>query len=131
MKGPDPVQSKVGRFDTSLARIRLLSDLQWQTACHSNVAEKASDPAVCRPANLADLVNVVNLVKLVGRQRNLNCVLSIPNALMRWSSVDGGTPSLAAAPDRPATRPRDAASAASMNSRSVRGSPSDGAGEAT
>jgi len=73
--------------------------------------------------NLADLVDVVNLVELVGLQRNLNRVLSIPNALMRWSSVDGGTPSLAAAPDRPPTRPRVAASAASMISRSLWGSP--------
>ena len=73
------------------------------------------------PANLADLVNVVNLAKVVGLQRNLNCALSIPNALMRWSSVDGGTPSFAAAPERPATRPRDAASAASMISRSRAG----------
>jgi NAD(P)-dependent dehydrogenase (short-subunit alcohol dehydrogenase family) len=55
-----------------------------------------------------------------GLQRNLNCVLLMFNALMRWSSVDGGTPSFAAAPDRPATRPRHSASAASMISRSLR-----------
>ena len=36
-----------------------------------------------------------------GLQRNLNCVLLMLNALMRWSSVDGGTPSFAAAPDGP------------------------------
>ena len=57
------------------------------------------------------------------RQRNLNAVLSIFNALIRWSSVEGGTPSFAAAPDRPATRPRHAASAATIISRSLRGSP--------
>ena len=77
------------------------------------------------------MVNVVNVVKLVGYQRNLNRALSICNALMRWSSVDGGTPSLTAAPNRPATRPRDAASAASMISLSLWGSPLDFGGEAT
>ena len=43
----------------------------------------AGDPDVYRLENLADLVDVVNLVELVGLQRNLNRVLSIPNALMR------------------------------------------------
>ncbi len=79
----------------------------WQTACHSNVIERTRYLAIAARRIWRIVVNLVNLAKLVGPQRNLNCVLSIPNALMRWSSVDGGTPSLAAAPDRPATRPRD------------------------
>ena len=42
---------------------------------------------------------------------------------MLCSSVEGGMRSLAAAPDGPATRPRLSASAASMISRSLGGSP--------
>ena len=64
-----------------------------------------------------------NLVIAGGLQRNLNCALLMFNALMRWSSVDGGTPSFAAAPDEPPTRPRHSASAASMVSRSLWGAP--------
>ena len=119
-------QTLFSRMSVDSARHWLTSvvhRLQGQTACHSNVIEKSRDSGVCGPANLADLVNVVKLAKLVGRQRNLNCVLSIPNALMRCSSVEGGIPSLAAAPEAPEMRPRDAASAASMLSRSLWGSP--------
>ncbi len=65
----------------------------------------------------------VNPVITGGLQRNLNCALLMFNALMRWSSVDGGTPSFAAAPDEPPTRPRHTASTASMVSRSLRGAP--------
>src|SRR6266404_3079294 len=63
-----------------------------------------------------------------GVTRNLNRFLLILRALMRWSSVDGGMPSFAAAPDGPDTRPRLSASAASTISRSLRGSPRTGAG---
>src|SRR6266403_981149 len=45
-------------------------------------------------------------------------------ALIRVSRVDGGIRSLAAAPDGPETRPLVSASAASIVSRSLRGSPS-------
>src|SRR4026208_2199490 len=65
----------------------------------------------------------VNLVITGGLQRNLNCALLMFNALMRWSSVDGGTPSFAAAPDEPPTRPRHTAGTASMGSRSLGGAP--------
>ena len=105
--------------------------VQWQAVCHSNLAETARDPTVRLAANLADLVNVVNLAKLVELQRNLNWVLLIPSAFMRWSSVDGGTPSLDAAPNGPATRPRDAVSAASIISSSLWASPCDFVGGAT
>src|SRR5437016_453138 len=57
-------------------------------------------------------------------QRNLNWPLLIFKALMRVSRVDGGTPSRAAAPDEPETRPLLSASAASIISRSLRGSTS-------
>jgi len=57
-------------------------------------------------------------------QRNLNSPLLIFKALIRVSSVDGGILSLAAAPDGPETRPLVSASAASMISRSLRGSTS-------
>ena len=70
------------------------------------------------------LVNMVILVIAGGLQRNLNLVLSIFRALILWSRVDGGIPSLAAAPAGPETRPLDSASAASMISRSLRGSAS-------
>src|SRR5688572_32313396 len=66
-----------------------------------------------------------------GLQRNLNCALLMFNALMRWSSVDGGTPSFDAAPDEPPTRPRHSASMASMVSRSLRGAPRAGVNAAT
>src|SRR4029077_20012371 len=95
-----------------------------------------------------NLVNLVNLVILVSVQtavesplkggleataprcvcadsmgkRNLNRLLLIFKALTLWSRVDGGIPSLAAAPDNPETRPLLSASAASMISRSLRGS---------
>ncbi len=39
------------------------------------MAKKASEPALGRPANLADLVNVVNSVKLVGRSAKLEPLL--------------------------------------------------------
>ena len=94
--------------------------------CHA-----PADRALVDPENLVDLVNLVNLADLAALQRNLNCVLLMPNALMRWSSVDGGTPSFAAAPELPATRPRHSASAASMISRSPRASPGRRAGAAT
>ena len=51
-------------------------------------------------------------------QRNLNCRLLIFKALILWSRVDGGTPSLAAAPEGPETRPRLSAKARSIISRS-------------
>jgi hypothetical protein len=75
--------------------------------------------------NLVDLVDRLFAVNRVtgGLQRNLNCALLMFNALMRWSSVDGGIPSFDAAPDEPPTRPRHSASTASMVSRSLRGSP--------
>src|SRR5213594_386167 len=57
---------------------------------------------------------------LIRLQRNLNFVLSILNALILWSRVDGGIPSLAAAPEGPETRPLVSASTASIVSRSVR-----------
>src|SRR5260370_38685482 len=57
-------------------------------------------------------------------QRNLNWPLLIFKVLIRWSRVDGGTPSRAAAPDEPETRPLVSASAASIISRSLRGSTS-------
>ncbi len=57
-------------------------------------------------------------------QRNLNLPLLIFKALIRVSSVDGGIPSLMAAPDGPATRPLVCASAATIISRSLRCSPS-------
>src|SRR6476661_5684710 len=56
------------------------------------------------------------------RQLNLNCCLLIFRALIRVSRVDGGIRSLAAAPEGPETRPLVSASAASMISRSLRGS---------
>src|SRR6266576_1582038 len=76
-------------------------------------------------------VNPVDLVDRVDReagdtgglQRNLNCALLMFNALMRWTSVDGGTPSFDAAPDEPPTRPRHSASMASTVSRSLQGAP--------
>src|SRR5579864_6327296 len=40
-------------------------------ACHSNVTESARDPAACGPANLADVVNVANLKKVVGTSAKL------------------------------------------------------------
>src|SRR5260370_2387108 len=55
-------------------------------------------------------------------QPNLNCCLLILKALIRFSRVDGGIRSLAAAPDGPETRPLVSASAASIVSRSLRGS---------
>src|SRR5580658_6542582 len=57
-------------------------------------------------------------------QRNLNWPLLIFKALMRVSRVDGGIPSLTAAPEGPETRPLVSASAASIISRSLRGSTS-------
>jgi hypothetical protein len=59
---------------------------------------------------------------LLSRHRNLNRLLRILRTLILCSSVDGGTQSLAAAPDGPATRPRLSATAASIISRSQRGS---------
>ena len=53
---------------------------------------------------------------------NLNCCLLIFKALILSSRVDGGIPSLAAAPDGPETRPLVSASAASIIPRSVPGS---------
>ena len=52
-------------------------------------------------------------------QPNLKCCLLIFKALIRLSSVDGGTRSLAAAPDGPETRPLVSRSAASITSRSL------------
>src|SRR4029077_6789555 len=49
----------------------------------------------------------------------LNCFLLILRALILWSRVDGGIPSLAAAPDGPQTRPLVSTSAASIMSRSL------------
>lgn len=40
-------------------------------ACHSNVLENVRDPAARRPANLEDLVNVVNLEKVAGTSEKL------------------------------------------------------------
>src|SRR2546426_7252366 len=57
-------------------------------------------------------------------QQNLNFILSIFNALILWSRVDGGIPSLAAAPEGPEIRPLVSVSAASIIVRSVRGSSS-------
>src|ERR1700733_1966829 len=53
---------------------------------------------------------------------NLNWYLLIFKALILAASVEGGIPSLAAAPAGPETRPLVSASAFSMISRSVRGS---------
>src|SRR5580704_5802183 len=66
----------------------------------------------------------LNLEILTGLQRNLNCFLSIFSDLILLLSVDGGILSLAAAPDGPETRPLVSASAASIISRSLRGSAS-------
>src|SRR5579863_3934567 len=57
--------------------------------------------------------------------RNLNCSLLIFKALILLASVDAGMRSLAAAPSRPAIRPRLSARASSMISRSDRVSPTD------
>src|SRR5260370_24358743 len=54
-------------------------------------------------------------------RRYLNWFLLILRALILWSRVDGGIPSLAAAPDGPQTRPLVSTSAASIISRSPRG----------
>src|SRR6202008_2462703 len=70
--------------------------------------------------NQVDLVILGVLVTLIEFQRNLNWVLLILRALILWSRVDGGTPSLAAAPDGPPTRPLVSASAASIISCSLR-----------
>ena len=77
------------------------------------------------------LVNMVFVVILPEAQRNLNFTLLIFKALILWSRLDGGIPSLAAAPDGPETRPLEATSAASMISRSLGGSVStlEGAGD--
>jgi len=53
---------------------------------------------------------------------NLNWDLLIFKALILVASVDGGTPSFAAAPDGPETRPLVSVSAFSMISRSLLGS---------
>jgi len=100
----------------------------WQTERQPHLMENAAkakereDCELVRPVDLGDLVDLVDLVT-GGLQRNLNCALLIFKALMRLSSVDGGTPSFAAAPDEPPTRPRHATSAASMLCRSLSGPP--------
>src|SRR5579863_9158428 len=71
-----------------------------------------------------NLVFLVSLVARIGRQRNLNRFLLIFKALILWSRVDGGIPSLAAAPEGPEIRPRLSARAASIISFSFHGSPS-------
>src|SRR5437660_11079655 len=58
------------------------------------------------------------------RQPYLNGRLLIFKALILWSRVDGGIPSLAAAPEDPETRPLLSASAVSIISRSLCGSTS-------
>jgi hypothetical protein len=54
--------------------------------------------------------------------RDLKLFFWIFKALILRSRVDGGIPSLAAAPEGPETRPLLSASAASILSRSLRGS---------
>ena len=83
---------------------------------------------IVNPVTVVEMKNC-SLATLLGLQRNLNLSLLIFKALILWSRVDGGIPSLAAAPDVPETRPRHAASAASMISRSLMasGSPLKGA----
>ena len=108
----------------------------WQTERQPQLDKKWSksqDPSRVRTGETGRSGDPVDLVDLVtgGVQRNLNCALSIFNALMRWSSVDGGTRSFAAAPDDPPTRPRQSASAASMISRSLRAAPCGGANAST
>ena len=67
---------------------------------------------------------LVNLVTLGWRQRNLNWFLLIFKALILRSKVDGGIPSLVAAPEAPETRPLLSARAASISSFSFQASPS-------
>jgi len=107
---------------------------EWQTGRHPQSAEMQLKPDVESIAigetggSGVDLVDLVDRVDqgsgdTGGLQRNLNCALLMFNALMRWSSVDGGTPSFDAAPDEPPTRPRHSASTASMVSRSLWAAP--------
>src|SRR4029077_15645873 len=92
--------------------------------CESKRERKISgggDPVNrANPANSANSVIPRPYKEYV--QRNLNWPFLIFKALKRVARVDDGIPSLAAAPDGPETRPLVWASAASIISRSLRGS---------
>jgi hypothetical protein len=96
------------------------------TSVHGSTSSRLASNNSCTLTRSFDARYLLSLVALdrgeLQRQPYLNRRLSIFNALILSSRVEGDIPSLTAAPDGPETRPLLPASADSIISRSLRGS---------